>query len=467
METITFSREIPVEETEVLVVGAGPAGFASAIASARRGAKTTLVENSGSLGGMATIGLIGPFMTCYSADGKNQIVKGIFDEVVRRMEERGGAIHPSHIPGASPYSGFHLMGHDHVTPFEPDVLKMVAFEMCQKAGVKLKLYTRFLDTTTRSSNGETQIEEAVVANKSGLQAIRAKRFIDCTGDGDVATSSGVPMEKGREKDKKMQPASLFFRIGKVDSQRLITFVRKNFPVGEERSGFLKLIKKAREEMNYSVPHDRIGLYQNVKGDEWTVNHTRILDVDGTNVDDLTKAHIEGQRQVFETLEFLRRYVPGCENARIITVAEQVGLRETRRILGKYVLTVDDVYNCTPFDDCVVAYAFPVDIHDPAGTLGVFEPPKGHHYEVAYRCLLPLKVENLLVAGRCVSATHEALGAIRVMPCCFAMGEAAGAAAALSLKEEVLPKKLDYKILQKSLIEKGAYIPRVTESAPAT
>lgn len=462
METIAFSQQVPVEETEVLVVGAGPAGLASALSCARRGAKTTLVENSGSLGGMATIGLIGPFMTCYSSDGKDQIVKGIFDEVVRRMEERGGAIHPSHIPGASPYASFHLMGHDHVTPFESDVLKMVAFELCQEAGVKLKLYTRFLGTTVSSNEG-TQIKETLVANKSGLQAIRAKRFIDCTGDGDVAVSSGVPMEKGREKDKKMQPASLFFRIGEVDSQRLITFVRKNFPIGEERDGFLKLIKKAREEMNYSVPHDRLGLYQTVKWDEWLINHTRMLDVDGASGDDLTRAHIEGQRQVFEALEFLRRYVPGCENAEIIAVAEQVGVRESRRIQGEYVLNVDDVYNCTSFDDCVVAYAFPVDIHDPTGTFGLFEPPRGHHYEVPYRCLVPLKVDNLLVAGRCVSATHEALGAIRVMPCCFGMGEAAGAAAALSLEKGVLPRKLDTNLLQKSLAEQGAYIPRVSES----
>jgi len=466
METIAFSRQVPVEETEVLVVGGGPAGLASAIASARRGADTTLIENNGTLGGMATSGLVGPFMTCYSADGKDQIVKGIFDELVRRMVKRGGAIHSSHIPGASPYSAFHLVGHDHVTPFDPEILKLTAFEMCQETGVRLKLYTRFLDTTTTPKNGEIQINEAVVANKSGIHAIRAQRFVDCTGDGDVAASSGVPIEKGREKDRKMQPASLFFRIGKVDSQRLISYVRKNFVAGDERSGFLKLITKAREEMNYSVPHDRISLFQNVRWDEWTVNHTRIPDVDGTSVDDLTRAHIEGQRQVFEALKFLRQYIPGCENAQIITSAEQIGLRETRRIRGEYVLTVDDVYNCTSFDDCVVAYAFPVDIHDPAGTFGLFEPPRGHHYEVPYRCLLPLKVENLLVAGRCVSATHEALGAIRVMPCCFAMGEAAGAAAALSLKKEVLPRELDHRLLQESLVAQGAYIPRVTESAPA-
>lgn len=464
METTLFSRQVPVEKTEVLVIGAGPAGLASAIASARRGAKTTLVENSGSLGGMATIGLIGPFMSCYSVDGEDQIVKGIFDEVVRKMEERGGAIHPSHIPAASPYSSFILRGHDHVTPFEPNVLKMVAFEMCEEAEVKLKLHTRFLDTTTTSSNGEFQIKEAVVANKSGIQAIRAERFIDCTGDGDVAASSGVPMGKGREKDKKMQPCSLFFRIGNVDSQKLITFVRKNFAVGERFSQ--KLIKKARKEMNYSVPKNWAGLYQTVKSDVWGVNHTRIQDVDGTNSDDLTRAHIEGLRQVFEALEFLRRYVPGCENVELNAVAEQIGVRETRRIRGEYVLTVDDVLSCTPFDDCVVAYGYPVDIHPPTGSLGVeFTLPQGHHYEVPYRCLLPLKVENLLVAGRCVSATHEALGAIRVMPCCFGMGEAAGAAAALSLKEKVLPKKLDYKLLQKSLVEKGAYIPTMTESAP--
>lgn len=464
MGTISFRRQIPVEETDVLVIGGGPAGLASAIASARRGAKTTLVENSGSLGGMATIGLVGPFMTCYSLDGKDQIVKGIFDEVVRRMVEKGGAIHPSHIPAASPYSSFILRGHDHVTPFEPDVLKMVAFEMCKEAGVKLKLYTRFLDTTT-SFNEKIQIKEAVVANKSGIQALRAKRFIDCTGDGDVAASCGVPMEKGRPEDKKMQPCTLFFRIGNVDSSKLISFVRENYTLTDRR--FEQLLNKAREEMGYSIPQSGVGLYQTIKWDVWEVNHTRIQDIDGTNNDDLTRAHIEGQRQVFEALELLRKYIPGCENVELIAVAEQIGLRETRRIQGEYVLTVDDVINCTPFDDCVVACGFFVDIHPPVG-LGrnrkPYDFPKGHHYEIPYRCLLPLKVENLLVAGRCVSATHEALGAIREMPFCFGMGEAAGAAAALSLKGEVLPSKLDYKLLQENMVENGAYIPSMSESA---
>jgi len=460
---ITFTQQAEVEETDVLIVGGGPAGLAAALSSARKEVKTTLVENSGNLGGMATIGLIGPFMTCFSSDGNDQIVKGIFDEVVRRMEKKGGAIHPSHIPGASPYSSFHLIGHDHVTPFDANVLKLVAFELCQEAGVKLKLYSRFLGTTVSSSDGTTTIQEAFIANKSGIQAIRAQRFIDCTGDGDVAAYSGVPMEKGREKDKKMQPASLFFRIGNIDSQKLITFVRKNFPIEQERVGFLEIIKKARKEMNYSVPHDELGLYQTTKWDEWLVNHTRILGVDGTNADDLTQAHMEGQKQVFEALEFMRRFIPGCENVELLEIADQVGVRESRRIQGEYVLKVEDVYNCVPFDDCVVACGFPVDIHDPDGPSGLFEPPRGHHYEIPYRCLLPLKVDNLLVAGRCVSATHEALGAIRVMPFCFAMGEAAGTAAALSVKEGISPKKVNTKKLQKILDDQGAYIPRISQN----
>jgi len=462
MEKVTFSQEAAIEETDVLVVGGGTAGLASAISSARKGMKTTLVENSGNLGGMATIGLVGPFMTCFSSDGKDQIVKGIFDEVVRKMEKKGGAIHPANIPASSPYSSFHQIGHDHVTPFDPNVFKLVAFELCQEVGVNLKLYSRFLGTTAASSNGITGIQEAFIANKSGIQAIRAKRYIDCTGDGDVAAQSGVPMEKGRDMDKKMQPSSLFFRIGNVDSQKLITFVRKSFPVGKDEDGFLEIIKKGRIEMNYSVPHDRIGFYQTVRWDEWLINHTRMLGVDGTNVGDLTRAHMEGQRQVFEALEFMQRFIPGCENAEIIEVADQVGVRESRRIQGEYVLKVEDVYNCVPFDDCVVAAGFPVDIHDPAGSFGLFEPPRGHHYEIPYRCLLPLKVDNLLVAGRCVSATHEALGAIRVMPFCFGMGEAAGTAAALSLQDGVIPKKVDTKKLQKVLAEQGAYIPRISQ-----
>ena len=266
----------------------------------------------------------------------------------------------------------------------------------------------------------------------------------------------------------MQPCSLFFRIGNVDSAKLIDYVRKEYGVTDRR--FEPLLKKAREEMGYSIPQTTVGLYQTNKWGQWQVNHTRIHDIDGTNTDDLTKAHVEGLRQVFETFEFLRRYVPGCENSEIVAVAEQIGIRESRRIRGEYVLTVDDVINCTHFDDSVVAYGFFVDIHPPAGPLSGeiegervsrrYSLPKGHHFEVPYRCLLPLKVKNLLVAGRCASADHGAHGATRVMPCCFGMGEAAGAAAALSIKREVLPGKLDHKLLQKDLLESGAYIPNM-------
>jgi len=231
MQTTTFTRKLPVKETEVLVVGGGPAGIASAVASARRGAKVILVEKSGCLGGMATIGLVGPFMGCFSTDGKIQLVRGIFDELVRRMEKRGGAIHPSKIPGGTPFGGFYVLGHHHVTPFEPEILKRVTFEMCEEAGIKLKLYTQFLDTITTSSNDKIRINEVVIANKSGLQAVKVERVVDCTGDGDVAASSGAPVNKGREKDKKMQPATLFFRVGNVDSQRLISYVRRTFKVG--------------------------------------------------------------------------------------------------------------------------------------------------------------------------------------------------------------------------------------------
>lgn len=461
MQTTTFTRKLPVKETEVLVVGGGPAGIASAVASARRGAKTILVEKSGCLGGMATIGLVGPFMGCFSTDGKIQLVRGIFDELVRRMEKRGGAIHPSKIPGGTPFGGFYVLGHHHVTPFEPEILKRVTFEMCEEAGIKLKLYTQFLDTITTSSNDKIRINEVVIANKSGLQAVKVERVVDCTGDGDVAASSGAPVNKGREKDNKMQPATLFFRVGNVDSQRLISYVRRTFKVGGDRGIFTEHVKRAREEIGYSLPRKKLGIYQTLKWDEWLVNTTRILDVDGTNADDLTRAHIEGQRQVFEVLEFMHKYVPGCENAELITTGQEIGVRETRRIQGEYVLTVDDIYNCTPFDDVVVLFAFPVDIHNPEGPGGVFEPLKGNSFQIPYRCLLPLKVENLLVAGRCVSATHEALGAVREMPCCFGMGEAAGAAAALSVKKGVLPKELDRKLLQKSLIEQGVYLPDVT------
>ena len=456
---VLFQEEVPiVEETQILVVGGGPAGLAAAIAAARNGVKTMLVERTGTLGGMATIGLVGPFMTCYSSDEKTQLIRGIFDELIRRMEKKQGAIHPSKIPRNSPYGNFYVLGHHHITPFDPEVLKLIAFEMCEEAGVKLLLYSQFIKAVKKQNF--PLVKAAIFATKSHLHAIAAEIFIDCTGDGDLAFDNGASMVKGRASDHKMQPSTLFFRVNNVNFQKYIDYVRKNFKPGERL--FTKEIEKARKEIDYKVPKDFLSIFQSTREDEWILNATRIHNIDGTDSYDLTKGQIEGVKQVFIILDFLRRYVAGFENARIVTTAPQVGIRETRRLVGEYVLTHEDVIECRNFEDAIAYFAYPIDLHDPEGGGGEKldkneKTPKKNAYSIPYRSLLPREIDNLLVAGRCISADRPANGSLRVMPACFATGQAAGTAGALAIKNGVLPHELDVSLLQDTLREQGVYL----------
>jgi len=447
---IKYEKEISLKDVDVLVVGGGPAGIGAAIASARNGAETTLVERYGFLGGMATAGLIGPFMTSYSLNGEIQIIRGIFDELVCRMEEKGGAVHPSKVRAGTPYSSFLVYGHDHVAPFESEALKIVTFEIMEEAGVNLMLHTYFVDSICR----DNKIEGAVLVNKSGLQAVKAKVVVDCTGDADVAASAGVPTQKGRESDGLMQPASMFFKIRNVNLERV-----KQYAVEHPREKlFAQIAEEAKKRGVFPVKRNHILLFETPKG-EFLVNVSRLHNIDGTNPYSLSKAEVEGRKQVMMLIDFFKKNAPGLENIELAEVAQQVGIRETRRIVGEYVLTAEDILNSKEFEDVIALHSFPIDIHDPNGSGGKFEGPKnGEYYEIPYRCLVPLKVDYLLVAGRSVSATHEAAGSIRVMPSCIAMGQAAGTAAALSIRNGVPPRKLDVKQLQETLISQNVYLP---------
>jgi hypothetical protein len=391
----------------------------------------------------------------------------VFDELVRRMEDEGGAIHPSRVEPGTAYSGFHVSGHSNVTPFDPECLKRTASEYCQENYVSLRLHS-FLVDAYKTSEGENVHPEtgegvvAVVASKSGLQGISAKLVVDCTGDADVAARLGLATEKGREGDGKMQPCTMFFRIRNVDSDVLTDFVLTHYPPKQFAHSFEDLVAEARAEGKFHTPKGNLSIFKGVNEDEWRINTSRILDIDGTDVDDLIKAEVEGRAQVKEIFQFIRERLPGCENAVLVDTGAQIGLRETRRVVGKYMLTRDDVVSCRPFDDAVVSYAYPLDIHNPAGTNVIFHEIQGEAYHVPYRCLLPRDEEQVLVAGRCISSTHEAMAAIRVMPCCFALGEAAGTAAALSLKEESLPSRLDTGLLRDTLMKQGAYLGDGTE-----
>lgn len=459
-EYVNINKEVTVAaEADVLVIGGGPSGIGSAIAAARKGAKTVLVERYGFLGGNATASLVGPFMTSYSDDGNTQLIRGIFDELVRRMETMDGAIHPENVRNLSAHAGYRKHGHDHVTPFDPEVMKLVTMEMMEEAGVRLFLHTFLVDVIVENN----KVIGVLVASKSGLQIIKAKLVVDCSADGDVAYRAGVPMKTGRISDGLTQPMTLFFRMGNIDDH-VIDEYREQHPEEGDRL-FAGIIDAARERGEWTVARDKVAMYKSTQNGVWRFNITRIQMLDGTNVEDLTRAELLGRRQVFQLVQFFRKHLPGFENAILIDTAAQVGVRETRRITGEYELTLQDLIEPTAFPDVIALCGYPVDIHNPVGHDGgcTDEFPTANAYEIPYRSLVPIGITNLLVAGRCISATHEALSAVRVMPPCFAMGQAAGISAAICVEQNIMPRDVNTSLLQKELLKQNAYLgPRFTE-----
>jgi FAD-dependent oxidoreductase family protein len=464
MEAVPLHLDVPVvHRCDVLVVGGGPAGIAAAIAAARTGARTTIVERYGFLGGNATASLVGPFMSSFSDDGEEQLVIGIFDEIVRRMEAMGGAIHPERVRAGSAEAGFYLHGHDHVTPFDPEALKTVAAEMIREAGGTLLLHSFFVQPIM---DGD-RVDGIIVANKSGLQALRAEVVIDCSADADVAARAGVPFTVGRERDGLMQPMTMFFRVANVNDAAVEEYVLAH---PEERGILFKsLVEEAKARGEFPIAREKVGIYRTPQKGVWRVNTSRIQGVDGTDVRDLTRAEIEGRKQVHLLMRFFRDRLPGFADATLLDTATQIGVRETRHMRGRYTLTAEDLATGRHFPDVIARYAYPMDIHSPTEAGGYFSESgkTANSYEIPFGSLVPVGVSNMLIAGRCLSATHEAHAAVRVMPAAFAMGQAAGTAAALGVEHHVPPGDVPIPLLQRTLLAAGANLgPAVAETVGA-
>ena len=444
---------------DVVVVGGGPAGMCAAIAAAREGVRVILIEQGGFCGGMATKGLVGPFMTCYDAKGETMIIRGLFKEIVERMVARGFAIHPAQVHGGTAFTSWIKIGHEHVTPFEPEGLKIIIDEMLTEAGVKILYHTDFIHPVLDNNT----ISGILVSSKRGLEIIEATVVIDCTGDGDVAYRSGVPYEMGNQELNLIQPATMFFHISNVDPDAVEADIQANIHNFYRKDGvnyrsFHWRVTQARENGDWDLNRVSIGMFRMPKPDEWCVNTSRIMGVNSTDNESLTNAELIGRQQVYKILHFLQKYVPGCENARIKSIASHIGIRESRHIQGDYRLTAEDLLNSKVPEDSILLAANSVDVHGRFGpTSNEYVPIKGKYYGVPYRCLIPKGIEQLLIAGRCVSADSTAAGAIRVMPPCMGMGEAAGVAAALSVKEGITVRRIDVQNLRKVLKDRGAYL----------
>ena len=441
------SRRTPVfGEFDVVVLGGGPAGIAAATAAARGGCSTLLIERYGFLGGMGTAAGVTNFCGLHAnVHGEiRQVVHGVADDLLRRMRELGGLNEPHEVFG----------GKTAAQAYDNAALKIAADALVLSSGAQLLFHAQAVGVLMRSAS---EIDALLIETRSGRQAVRARMFIDCSGDGDLAAHAGVPFEKGTSGEDMMYPSTMF-RVNNVDPVRF----------GRDFKLFDRLMEEAAARgVKFARKTPIIRPQKNPT--EWRANVTQLANAEGGPVDatdavQLSAAEVEGRRQIVDFFRFLRESAPGFENAYILEIAPQVGVRETRRIVGDYRLTERDVLDCVSFPDTIGVNGWMIEEHV-AGDIKLkwqdIPNSRGFNH-LPWRMLLPRNVDNLLVAGRCGSMTHMGQSAARVSGGCFVMGQAAGTAAALAMVAGIRPRALDAGTLQDRLEADGAYLGRDVE-----
>ncbi|MEI7527590.1 MAG: FAD-dependent oxidoreductase [Elusimicrobiota bacterium] len=454
------SQGIPtLRSADILVLGGGTAGAAAGIAAAREGLSTLVVEQLGFLGGSQTGALVTPMMP--NQLGCSPLNAGLDLEINLRLNASGG-------------SGVWKDGNRGW--FDPEALKRTLEALSLEAGAELLYFTFFEDVIA----DDGVVKGVVAANKAGRSAIFARRTIDCTGDADAAFRAGVPCESGEAGSGKNQPFSARFHLGNIDLKRFGDFLRSFGPcdvLDPAEGSDVPLVHTAmvwgkgwaleplfRRAVEEGALKESDGDYFQAfsmagRPGEMSFNCPRIADdTDGTDPFHLTRAAVKGREIALRYADFCKRYLPGFERSYLVLTAPLIGVRESRRIRGEYRLTAEDVLGGKKFGDAVCRNCYPLDIHrakEEAGRINLKPLPPGEYHEVPYRALVPLKAENLLVAGRCISASFEAQSSIRVQSNCRALGEAAGLAAALSIKQGITPRALDGARLRAELKARGA------------
>jgi len=454
------AREIPIiAEADVVVCGGGPGGFPAAIAAARHGAKTILIERYGFLGGLATAGLVAPILAHTAAQNSTApIVEGILREVTERMHAIGGA--PSWEDTLDQWG----------IRFDAEALKLVLDEMAQEAGVQLMLHTSISNVIMRGQ----VIDAVIVENKSGRQAVAGKVFIDATGDADIAHNAGAPTTHGRAFDGLGESMGSFFHLAGYD------------PIDEDRA------RELREQIEHEMIDGRFHFYNagfiNTNAyhkDHAASNMTRFSGNSDVGAD-MTKGEQSIRRDIWDLVRYLRANVPEFANAYVQQTSPQIGPRESRQVVGPYALTGRDVHHGTKFEDGIARGSWWIDIHCPLGhtypvhlcvrecprgsdceywaaehenmsSRDELHPPDGDWYDIPYRSLLSVGVPNLLASGRCISATHDGMAGARVMGTCIAIGQAAGTAAALAAAQGIAPGEVDVEQLRAALREDGQLV----------
>jgi hypothetical protein len=442
--------------TNVLVIGGGPAGIGAAAGAARAGADTVLVERYGFLGGNATAALVMPLMSFHNQKYRppkksdtpaffptdhgpgDPVIAGVLADFLEMLVKNSGAINPSLQTG-------------YVVPFDPEIFKMTAIEMLDDLNVRM-LFHSFASGIYKNNNRRGVIFET----KSGPIVIEADVIIDCTGDGDIAAAAGAGFLIGSDIDQSVQPMTLMFRLTDFEREIFRAYVKEHPDQWKSVYGLWDLVEKASLAGELDLKRENILFFDTMHERELSINSTRIINVSGVNVWDLSYAEWEGRRQVRQIAAFLKKYVPGFENSYVTQTGITAGVRETRRISGNYTLTGSDVLGAARFDDAIARSSYPVDIHNPKGKGTVLTPlPPGEAYDIPLRCLIPRGVDNILVAGRCISGDHVAHSSYRVMPVSMATGQAAGACAAIVSRNKISTAGVDYSDIRKELLRQGA------------
>ena len=414
-----------MKKYDLAVIGGGFAGVAAALAAARAGVKVLIVEKSNCLGGAAVNCLVNPFMPYWTeVDGRRMdLSSGIFREIHDRLEERNAMRKES---------------------FLEEELKYILNEMVAEANIDL-LFHAYLFRVEKS---DEHIVSIMVATKSGEMEVEANYFIDATGDAQLAYLAGCPTVLGRESDHLCQPMTLCFRVGNVDVDKFYAS-REKLKIAHAQS------LAAGELIN---PRENILVFRTPIHNVLHFNTTRVVRKNPTSPEEVTEAEVLARKQVYEIYDFMKKHADGLENSFLMMTAAEIGVRESRMIVGNYVLTENDCKSCVKFEDAIAACNYDIDIHNPEGTgTSHYYFPAGAYYTIPYRSLIPQNVNNMLVAGRCISSDHGAQASYRIMPVVCCIGEAAGSAIGLAARGGYSVRDINPKDLQSVLKKNRAYI----------
>lgn len=435
-EFIEKSKSLSVIDTvDLIVVGGGPAGVAAATTAGEMGLNVIIIEKNGFFGGSNVAGYSGTIGGLYSSTDSGepleQLVKGFAGRFVDLLEESGGIVRE--VP----------FGHTALAPHDLFVWKEVADKLVKASGTKILFHTMFVDTIMEGQS----IKGVIVENKDGRGVIFAKRFIDTSGDGDLAEKAGAAYKFGD--DGTVQAMTMAFRLANVDWSKA---------KGYSLDDMAKKVEKADATGEYNLPRKHPFIFQTPRKDQAMMNCTAIIHEDRalypTKTDDLTYAELEGRLQVREYERFAKDYLEGFENAYMIDTGSQIGIRQGRSIVGVYTLSNDDVEHGRKFESAIAKSAWPIEIH--GGSQGVkVVNLDDDYYEIPFEVMIPKEVESLLTAGRCISAEHSALASCRVVAQCFEEGMAAAIAMKLSIENEIQPREVDVQLVRQMMIEKGS------------